>query len=198
MVPIAWHLSLSLDPRTCTLDDAEACRELAATVLDCGDPFGLLAFRVQGHQLRALVQGEKSSAGDFARHLRICLSYRMHLGSDFQTVRLTPVDDRKQLYWQLLHVLRGAALPERDALAEASNLHDLLGFRSLGDGTRSRLAELLPDLEPAALRRLLPTTFVLPEARRRRDPSPPPTGAAFFAPTGLARLGRGGGRLDQA
>jgi hypothetical protein len=49
MHPIAWHLSL--DPRTCLLDDPEEARRLARTVLDCGEPFGLVAFRVHGHVL---------------------------------------------------------------------------------------------------------------------------------------------------
>lgn len=158
MSPIAWHVSLALDPKTCSLDDPASCRLLARTMLECGEPFGLLAFRVHDHTLRVLVQASQSSTQDFARHLRICLAHRMDLGSDFQRVRLSAVVGPQQLYWQLLHVLRGPALPVHDPLAEASNLHDLLGLRVIGRATRLRLVALLPELDPASLQSLLPVS----------------------------------------
>ena len=158
MSPIAWHVSLVLDPKTSTLDDPASCRLLSRTMLDCGEPFGLLAFRVHDHTLRALVQASESATQDFARHLRICLAHRMELATDFRKVRLSPVRGRQQLYWQLLHVLRGPALPSHDVLAEASNLHDLLALRVVGRTTRLRLRRLLPDLDPASLRSLLPVS----------------------------------------
>jgi hypothetical protein len=156
MAPLAYQLCIALDPSTSGLEDPAACRLLARTVLECGEPFGLLAFRATTDELRALVEGPKDAAENFARHLRICLAHRMEIGTDFQTVRFSAVDGPRQLRWQLMFILRGPARVEVDVLAEASNLLDLVGLRLIGRATRARLRRLLPGFDPVSLRSLLP------------------------------------------
>lgn len=151
MRPFAWHLTIRLDPKTSELSDPAECTRLAETILETGEPFGLVAFRVQESRLRALLVAPQPSVRDFARHLRLCLAHRMELGTDHGSVRVLEVTDAKQFYWQLLHVLRGVALPEHDRAAEASNLPDLLNLRTAGRYTKIRLRRLLPDLDPVSL-----------------------------------------------
>ncbi len=156
MHAIAWKLSFALDPKTSSLDDPAACRTLARTVLECGGPFGLVAFRAGTDQLRAIIEGDGGSAQDFARHLRICLSHRMEMGSDFQSVRVSALNTPAQLRWQLMNILRSAPPGGEDPLCEASNLPDLLGHRLIGRSTRLRLRRLLPEFDPVALTNILP------------------------------------------
>ncbi|HJN77009.1 MAG TPA: hypothetical protein QGF58_23995 [Myxococcota bacterium] len=133
--------------------DTTERRELARTVLDIGEGYGLLFFCAPDTHLHSVVSCERRRAGRCARATEAALTVRLGYEDGFAQATIRPIANpghRNNLRDYVLgqHDHHGV---EADRLREASNVLDLLGARLLGAHTRGPVRRLVPRTTRAAL-----------------------------------------------
>lgn len=170
--------------------DSYTRRRLAATMLEVGRDFGLLAFGAADTHIHSLAICDRVAAGRLAQSLQAALRPALRLPVPFEPARLTPIEGQSHLVACFPYVLRNARKHGilDPCASEGSSVHDLLGLRRTAPWLRDRVRATLPRL---TRRDLLPilgvrdlggsgalgpdladaaaATFALPDLRGRSD-----------------------------
>jgi hypothetical protein len=149
---LAWHVTHALSDRRVVAACPEDLRVVARTVLAAGGD-ALLAFRASDNHVHTVLAGGRAEAGVFARAVANALHNRLRLPVPFEPTDFRPIRVQGHLQNAFAYVLGNAAHhgATHDRFFEASNLPDLLGLRSLGAASRTRVRAMLPRVDRAVL-----------------------------------------------
>ncbi|RLB65158.1 MAG: hypothetical protein DRI90_02770 [Deltaproteobacteria bacterium] len=143
---LGYHINMGLEDGRVIAPTTATQRTLARTVLASGGDYKLMAWRAADTHLHLSAACSRRRAGSWVRNLSTALRCRLGLPTRFTPAHFEPIVDQRHLYNVFRYVLRqderhGIQL---DPFAEASNIPDLLGMRSLGRYTGATVAQLLP------------------------------------------------------
>ncbi|MBW2454147.1 MAG: hypothetical protein JRI68_06540 [Deltaproteobacteria bacterium] len=131
----------------------EQRRALARAVLRVGRDYRLIAFRAADTHLHLEALCGRAEAGRLANRVEGSLHKTLRYPVRFEPARIWPIADQRHLYNATRYILGQDQRHQLrdDPWAEASNLPDLLGLRTIGHFTAVELERSLPRLRFADL-----------------------------------------------
>src|SRR4051794_29361510 len=106
MEAIAYHVTMRLEDDVVVAPDA-ACLVIAArTLVEFGEPRGIIAFSIVDTHLHAILCCTCAEAGRFARLAELALHHRLGLRAGFEPARIRPIRDVWHLQRAVLYVWR--------------------------------------------------------------------------------------------
>ncbi|NUP11566.1 MAG: hypothetical protein HOW73_36435 [Polyangiaceae bacterium] len=150
---LAYHLVLRLEDHRVIARTSEDFRAAAHVLLERGDPFGLVEFRVVDTHVHVMLACSRRDAGTFARAVETALRWRLRIPVSFEPARIRPICSKRHLIDTSLYLLRqtdhhGAAI---DAAHEGSSLVDHLELRLGGESMVQRARSMMPRRRPSDL-----------------------------------------------
>ncbi|MCP4873825.1 MAG: hypothetical protein GY898_34485 [Proteobacteria bacterium] len=155
---VGSHLMMRLKDGRVIANNAAARCHVAESMLTVGRPFEVVVFRLVDDHLHAVTMNDGPAGRELGRRVEISLQHRLKPGVGFSEVYVKPVVDQRHLrnlFWYCLGQEKHHGV-ELDPLFEASNLPDLLGWRTLGGWTIGNVRRYLPRVGRERLLEQLP------------------------------------------
>lgn len=156
---IAQHTVIRLRDGRVIAPSAGWRRKVARALLERGEDYGLLAFRLVDNHLHALVTADAPAAAQLARRVEISLQRRRRPAPGFARVYTKPVDTQAHLRNVFDYLLEQESHHgvNTDPLHEGGILPDLLGMRPLGAWATANVRAHLPRVNRRTLLKALGT-----------------------------------------
>lgn len=164
MSRLGYHVRFRLSDEGAIVTTIEERRVLTRAILEVGERFDLYAFGFPDTHVHLAARVDRAGAGRLAHAVEVALKRRLRLSVGFAQYTPKPLADNAHLYSTVRYVLRQVERHgvEADPFREASNLHDLLGLRTLGAYTRENIRRWLPRLRQHDFLQLLGVTELAP------------------------------------